>query len=603
MDFWKRFSPTSVATFLIIIAGALLVRLWGLGEYDFNDDELWHLVVANQDNLWDLIQFNFAQEVHPPLSFMIWHWALKISQNDMWLRMIGITAGLLLIPSIYVFGRLYIGRTAGYFLAFLFAFGAMPLSISVTIRAYSMMMLALTWAAIFAYRFGQKKNRKYLLYYFLTCLAAIELNHAAIFVTSALGLILLLHALREKNRRDFIIIAAIQAVIVLLVGGYSLILKNIYGFQGIPSIFARGGFMDYLMNYMMLFMWFPIGEEVEDSTTQIITLISFLSFFITPIALIKAKRYKLLILAFAPLLAVSVADYFRFYPFTGTHRNNLFLFLSVAITYAYFVQICASFFVKFWQEEWQDNRKYLAPLLQITAVSVFVFVASYYIISRNVFRNINPNCTEFSIKKTDRALLENKINEKDSPQNVFVTLVRNIWYLRWQYGDEGHFKILTPNLGKFENAGRTIYFTALPPRERSITENLQEYKLFFTDLFVELQSQGQFYQIKSFTFFDIGANIDYLTRRFHPQLIAQPKNPFMNEQDKTHYKIWQEGYDIGFAIHRSNQVLDKFYFKDSAFTCGREILFFSFTPKFVRDEIFNKDFVDARQFEKEVYSK
>ncbi len=603
MNFCKKFLPISVATFLIIIAGASFVRLWGLNEYDFNDDELWHLVVANQDNLWDLIKFNFAQEVHPPLSFMIWHLALKISHNDLWLRMVGIAAGLFLIPSIYVFGRLYIGRTAGYFLAFLFAFGAMPLSISVTIRAYSMMMLALTWAAIFSYRFCQKKHRKYLIYYFLTCLAAIELNHAAIFVVSALGLILLLHVLREKNRRDFLIIAAMQAVIVLLVGSYSIILKNIYGFQGIPSIFTRGGFMDYLMNYMTLFMWFPIGAEVKDSVTQIITLISFLSFFIAPIALIRAKRYKLLILAFAPLVAVSLADYFRFYPFTGTHRNNLFLFLSLAITYGYFIQICVSFFVKSWQEDWQDKQKYLASLLQITAVLSFVFMASYYVVKRNVFRNINPNCTEFSIKKSDRTLLESKLSAQDSAQNIFVTLVRNIWYLRWQYGDEGHFKILTPNLGKFENASRTIYFTALPPRERSITENLQEYKLFFNDLFAELKSQGQFNQIRSFTFFDIGANIDYLTRRFHPQLIPQPKNPFMNEQDKTHYKIWREGYEIGFAIHRSNQVLDKFYFKDSAFMCGREIVFFSFTPKFVREEILNKNFVDARQFEKEVYSK
>lgn len=599
----QEISPISFVIFLIIIAGALFVRLSGLSDYAFNDDELWHLVVASQDNLWDLIKFNFAEEVHPPLSFIIWHFALKVSYNELWLRMPTILSGILLIPSIYIFGRLYIGKSAGYFLAFLFAFGAMPMSIDVTIRAYSMMLLALTWAAIFAHKFQSTKDKKYLIYYFFCCLAAIELNHAAIFISSAFGLILLIFTIEQKNKKYFLIIAAMQMIIVLLVGGYSLILKNIYGFQGIPAIFSNGGLFNYLTNYMTLFMWFSIGSQVEDSFTQIVTLFSFLSFIISPIALIKAKCGRLLILTFAPLFALSFADYFKIYPFTGTHRNNLFLFLSVAITYAYFIQICANFFAKFLKEDWFEKRIIFTACLQIVIVTAFVCSASSYIIKRNSFRNINPNCSEFSIKKSDRVLLASKLYEKENAQNIFVTLVRNIWELRYQYGDAGHLKILTKNLGKFETENRTIYFTAMPARERSITENLNEYKLFFTDLFAQLQSEGRFDKIKHFTFFDIGSNIDYLTRRFHPQFVSLSKNPFMNHEDKIRYKIWQEGYDIGWAINTSKQITDRFYFHDSSFLCGREIVLFSFTPKFVKDEILGKDFIDARQFEKETYLK
>ncbi len=591
----------SIAIFLIIMIGALFVRLHGLGEYDFNDDELWHLVVSSQNNLFDLLKFNFENEVHPPLSFIIWYFALKISHNDLWLRMIGIIPALALIPSIYVFGRNYIGRTAGHFLALLFAFGAMPVGISETIRAYSMMMLAVTWAAIFADKFRRKKNNKNLIYYFLSCLIAIQLNHAALFTVSALGLILVLDAIRDKNKKEFFVISAMHVVIVMMVGSYAFVLQKIYGFQGIPAIFSTGDIINYLMNYMTLFMWFPIGAEVNDAVTQIITLFSILSFVLVPIALIKSKRWVLLILLFAPIFAVSISDYFRLYPFTGLQRNNLFLLFSVAITYGYFVQICFNFFVRFYREEMSYEKKNRIALLQILAISAFVCLACVYVINRNSFRDIQPNCAEFSIKKSDRELLANKLDETNSATNVFVTLVRNIWQLRFQYGDEGNLQILTKNLGKFESAGKVFYFTAIPARERSITENLNEYKLFFTDLFEQLRLEGKLDKIKQFTFFDIGANIDYLTRRFHPQFIPQEKNPFMNERDKTHYKIWQEGYNIGWAINNSKEVTDRFYFKDTKFVCGREVVVFSFTKKFVQNEILDKEFVDARQFEKEVY--
>ena len=597
----KKISFSCSAIFFIIIAGALFVRLWGLGEYDFNDDEFWHLVVANQDNLGQLISFNFEQEVHPPLSVIIWHFALKISNNQLWLRMFSIVPSLLLIPSIYIFGRDYIGKSAGYFLALLFAFGAMPIGISSTIRAYSMMMLALTWAAIFAHKFSYKKSKKYLVHYFLVCLAAIELNHAAIFIVSTLGLILLLESIKEKNKKDFVVIALMHLVLIVLVGGYSYILKNIYDFSISPLIFSNRNFIEYLSKYLTLYMWFPIGGEVEDVVTQIVTLISFLSLIITPIALIRNHCGTLLILVFVPIFVVSLADYFRFYPFTITHRNNLFLFFSVAITYAYFVQIIVRYFLSFFKKEFSEDKKYLMAFLQIIAVTALVFGASSYIIKRDVFRNISPNNLEFSIKKSDRAFLKSKLDSKDSPQNVFVTLVRNIWELRFQYGDKGHLQILTKNLGRFESEGRVIYFTAIPAREHSVTGSLEEYKLFFIDLFAQLRAEGRMDQIKYFTFFDIGLKFDYLARQFHLQLIPKPKDPFMNEADKVRYKIWQEGYDFGWVINRSDQVVDKFYLRDSKFTCGREVLIFSFTPKFVRDEILNKNFIETRQFKEEAY--
>jgi hypothetical protein len=586
----KTISSTTI--FLLIISlGALFVRLYGLNEYAFNDDELWHLVVSDQNTLWDVIQYNFKEEVHPPLSYIIWHYMLKISHNDLWLRMSGIIPGILLIPSIYLFGRLYIGRAAGYCLAFIFAFGAMPVSISTTIRAYTLMMLALTWAAIFAhkYRFEieAKLRKKYLILYSLCALAAIELNHAALFTLATLGLILIFQTLKEKNKRDFVIISVIHLILAGLVGLYAWVLKVWFGFGGNNGMFFIAEPIFYLINYVVFFLWFPIGSEVKDWVSETVTLISFLSLAVVPIVLIRNKRWSLLNLIFTPLVAVMITNHFRIYPFSIAARSNLFLFFSVAISYAYFIQISVNFLSEFCKNEKFLSRKKALFFLQISATSIAVIFTTKYVVLHNVFRNTFPSCSEFNVTKSDLAFVSEKIKQKNTPDNVFVTLVKNVWYWRLQDGDKNHVTILTDHLGKFENSEITIYFTAFPAREASVTADLSSYQTFFKDLYAHLNSIENLAKVKSFTIFDVGSKIDYLTRRFTPEPIT-PKEMISILANPLEYKRWQRDSNLTWALHNSDQVLEKFHLKDKNFACGREVMMFSFTPKFVRDEILSK---------------
>ena len=595
----QKISLNNAAIILIIIVGALLVRLYGLSQYDFNDDELWHLTVASQDNLWNLITYNFREEVHPPLSYIVLHLMWKISHNDLWIRMSSIIPSILLIPTIYLFGRLYLGKAAGYAMAFLIAFGAMPVAIAEVVRAYSMMMLALVGAAIFVHKIqfsGDAKSRnKYRIYYFLCALSAIELNHAAIFTISALSLILAVQALIEKSKKDFAIISLMQVFLLILVAGYAFILKNFYGLGPVPAIFSAKDFAGYFMNYMTFYMWFPIGEQIKDSVSQIVMLIGVFSIFITPLVLFKNRKWRVLIIMMIPLILVTVADYFRFYPFSVTQRNNLFLFLSCMIGYGYFVQILANFLAKNYQLQYLQNRKFLNNILQISVVLILVFVASGYVLQRDGFRKIMPNCVEFGVTKNDTQNLWQRLEAKNKPDNVFVTIVRNIWYLRLRYGEEGHLEMISKNLGKFSADGFDFYFTALPPRERSITTSMIEYQVFFEELLAHLQEQKKIKQVKSFTFFDIGFNIDCLTRRFIPQMVSAEKDPFISTSERPFHQMWQEGYNIGWAMHTSAQVLDWFYFRDISYQCGRETFIISFTPKFIQDEFLNQKFVDGRK--------
>ncbi len=603
-NYLREISLTALIIFSIIAVGALFVRFWGLNNFDFNDDEIWHLVVANQDSLLDVIKYNFREEVHPPLSYIIWHYMLEISRNDLWLRMSSVIPGILLIPSAYIFGRAYIGKAAGYFLAFLFAFGSVPIATSTTIRAYSLLMLVLVWAAIFIhrYRFGDAAKRdKNLIYYFIATLIAVELSHSAALTILSLGLILFIQTLQEKNKRDFILVSAIHGILGILVAGYALVVTRIYGFSGvIPGFYAS--FSDpiyYPTTYMQLFFWFPIGSEIKDFFAGIFSLIAVLTLFVTPIALIRAKKWALLQLVYLPFAVVIVTDYCRVYPFSPSPRNNLFLLFSVLISYAYFAQILFNFLAKFYEEKWLKNRQKLTAFLQISATLIATIFFTIYVIGHDSFRKTWPSCLEFTITKSDMKMADEMLTKKNIPSNVFVTAAKNSWYFRYKYGNKGRIKILTDHLAKFESDEIALYLNAFPAREYSTNVDMLEYKLFFTDLFAELKSQGRLNEIKSFTFFDLGLGIDYLTMKFHPDLIPRKQIPFPAFEDKMQYTYWQEGYNIGWAIHSSKEVLDKFYFRDTSFSRGREILIFSFTPKFAKQEFIDKEFINGRAFEKE----
>ena len=147
--FPKNYNFLNVIFFSLLILFGLFVRLGDLDKYTFSQDEYWHLYISNTDNLTELFKNIFREEVHPPLSFIILHYALKISDNELWLRMFSIIPGLLLIPSIYVFGRLFISKNAGYFLSAFVTFGSMLMTLSVVLRAYSILFLIMCWMAIF----------------------------------------------------------------------------------------------------------------------------------------------------------------------------------------------------------------------------------------------------------------------------------------------------------------------------------------------------------------------------------------------------------------------------------------------------------------------
>ena len=288
-----------LTAFFIVIVGALFVRIYNIGEYYTSNDEAWHLVVASQKNLWDVIQYNFQNEVHPPLSPIIWHFMLMISDNLLWLRSSSLLAGILLIPSIYLFGSLYIGRSAGFLMAVMVAFTPIIVSLSSSLRAYSMLLLVITWAAIFVFRHKEQKSKS-LVGYFFCAFAAIQLLHGAAFILLVFGLMLMQQAILQKNKKDFFIISIMHLFFAFLVVGYGYVLKHYYEFAGNDVYFSPSPIY-YLSNLIGVLTFLLLESDFQNWFLEGFKQTCFFVILIAPFLMIESKKWQLLHIIFTPI--------------------------------------------------------------------------------------------------------------------------------------------------------------------------------------------------------------------------------------------------------------------------------------------------------------
>jgi hypothetical protein len=259
-------------------------------------------------------------------------------------------ASMLLIPSAYILGRLTIGRAAAISMALICAFGALPIVLSAAIRSYAMMMLAIVWLAIFAFQYQNTQRRKYLIYYFLCCFAAIELHHAAIFAIFPFGILLLRHSFLQKNIKAFLVIFVAHVFLAAAVALYGHILTYYYLFIGNNSYFTGRenfdlSFFNYAQDIIKILIFFIFCEDNGSAYLEF-RLLAGAIFLITIINLFYNKRFVLLYLITLPIIGVSFADYTKHYPFSRVTRNNLFLVTSLLLSYGYFAQLSVNYFLE-----------------------------------------------------------------------------------------------------------------------------------------------------------------------------------------------------------------------------------------------------------------
>ncbi len=126
---------------LIIIATYL--RIEGVNEYHYSEDELLHVGISGGKSLKQVLQFSLY-EAHPPLGHIIRYYWMKISDEIWFVRSLSLLFGIALIPLYYRIGKLLGGEFAGMCCAALIAFSYGCIIQSYVARNYTILLFLLS---------------------------------------------------------------------------------------------------------------------------------------------------------------------------------------------------------------------------------------------------------------------------------------------------------------------------------------------------------------------------------------------------------------------------------------------------------------------------
>ena len=128
---------------LALMAG-LAIRLYGIfvihaGTLD--SDESWHIYIADQGGFGDVVRYNFADNVHPPLYYLLLHGWMRLSEGLPWLRLLSLIPWVPWVILSYHIGHRIGGRSHALGWLALACFSSISIHASISIREYMWMML------------------------------------------------------------------------------------------------------------------------------------------------------------------------------------------------------------------------------------------------------------------------------------------------------------------------------------------------------------------------------------------------------------------------------------------------------------------------------
>ncbi len=137
---WSRFEILGLCCLLLVAA---LIRLYKLDCTYWYDETLTHTGASLPVREILVHRYNF-------LYYLLGHFALKLGDSEVILRMPSVTAGVAGVLAIYLFSRAVAGRSAAFFGAVLFAMSVDQVHRSQEARYYAFVALAsilMTWSA------------------------------------------------------------------------------------------------------------------------------------------------------------------------------------------------------------------------------------------------------------------------------------------------------------------------------------------------------------------------------------------------------------------------------------------------------------------------
>ena len=246
----------------IIMLVAAVLRLWKLGQVPFMHDEFSALLRTRFDNFHDFIQQGIMPDSHPiGVEAFLWIWVRIFGWSEFWVKLPFALMGIGSVYLTYLIGRQWFNRKVGLFSAAFFAVSQFTVFYSQLARPYSAGLFFVLLMAYFWHKvvFETKTTTRDYVSFALSAWACSLMQY---FSLAQAGLIFLTGLFfLPKERRKAYWLSGIGAVALfaptlpifyqqLFVSG------SIGGWLAAPKATFLLDFIQYTMNYSMLFMFF-----------------------------------------------------------------------------------------------------------------------------------------------------------------------------------------------------------------------------------------------------------------------------------------------------------------------------------------------------------
>ena len=248
----------------VIMLMATVLRLWKLGQVPFMHDEFSALLRTHFDSFHNFIQQGVMPDSHPiGVEAFLWLWVRIFGWSEFWVKLPFALMGIGSVYLIYLIGRQWFNRKVGLFSAAFFAVSQFTVFYSQLARPYSAGLFFVLLMTYFWHKvvFGTKTTTRDYVGFALSAWACSLIQYFSI---AQAGLIFLTGLIfLPKERRKVYWISGIAAVLLfaptlpifyqqLFVSG------SIGGWLSVPTSTFLTDFIQYTMNYSMLFM-FAVG--------------------------------------------------------------------------------------------------------------------------------------------------------------------------------------------------------------------------------------------------------------------------------------------------------------------------------------------------------
>ena len=448
------------AALLILTLCGAFIRIYGIGEWMYSPDDVLHLSYGIAPTALKTFHIALYHNTHSPGFFVILHYMLKISHNDLFLRSIGIVPGIALIPSFYALGNIYKGRAAGLFMAFIATFSIELIGVSEGIRQYSLLLFLESWALYSLLRYDKTGKFGYLIGYGLLSLISIHMHYTCVIFIMACGIVWFSAMVsKEKNRQDIIGWVLIHMVLaamflVLFILKYQTDTLHADLSYAINDFAVRGFSSDVdrlvaIIFYLLFFNHYMFDIRLTAPLLFLITTAGY-------IIIIEKKEYKILGLIGMALLVNAILTLAKLYPILEG-RDCIYVLPLVLLPPAFAVQFGVDYIndTNHHHRLSAEKKQWLAFLPMVC----FIGSVGYGLIdasNKSYYRNVYGS--NFAMTKQKYAEILDYIFSATKKGDIIITERCFVDYLFYENGGRHDDKVIG-RIHHLTYKGRELYYT------------------------------------------------------------------------------------------------------------------------------------------------